>query len=203
MQVTGILTVAITATGANGRNVDTAEQSNKWYAVFVIKNPTSGAVAGFLINQNDLGTFTFPAGYTKKRRVGWIRNDGSSNLRSGYYSGLGSYRPWLYNVSRSSLLALSAGSSTVFANVDISEWIPPTSITALINNYFDPSGVSFYQIRPDGSAVADPPIFAYESTDGSNTTFVVETNTTQIIEYKVDNIIDDLSIYVIGFFDEV
>ena len=33
MIVPGTLTILITATGANGRNVDTAEQADKWYAI--------------------------------------------------------------------------------------------------------------------------------------------------------------------------
>lgn len=200
---TGVLTVDITTTGANGRNVDTAEQSNKWYAVDVIKNITTGAVAGFLINEDDLGAFTYPAGYTIKKRVGWIRNDGSGNLRDGRYFGLGSWRKFQYWVERPALLALSGGSSLAYANVDLSEWVPPTSELTELNLLYDPFGTSFADVRPNGSSIADPHSFVYESTEPSNTVIELGTDSAQIIEYQVFNAFDNLDIYVCGFFDQV
>lgn len=202
--VTGTLTVTITNTGANGRNVDTAEQANKWYAVCVIKNPTTGAVAGFLINQDDLGGFTWPAGYTIKRRVGWWRNNNSSNLRKGRYIGKGSFRKFTYDVPSAELYALNGGSATSWTNVDISEWVPPTSHTAIFNNWYDPYGTTYAEIRPDGSTVTTPWIYELESTYPSNSSFSeVETSDSQIIEYTCANALDDLHIYVGGFYDEI
>lgn len=204
IKVTGTLTIAITSTGANGRNVDTVEQSDKWYAICVIKNPATGAVAGFAINQDDIGGFTFPAGYTVKRRVGWIYNDGSSNFRKGRYVGVGAFRKWTYDVASSSLLALNSGSSSSYSNVDISEWVPPTSHTAILNNYYDPYGTTYAEIRPDGSSVSNPWLYELESTYPSNASFSeVETSDVQVIEYQVASALDDLWIYVGGFYDEV
>lgn len=203
IDVVGVLTADITTTGANGRNVDTAEQANKWYGVYVIKNPTTGTVASFLINEDDVGAFTFPAGYTLKRRVGWIRNDGSSNFYDGRYFGKGSWRKWHYWEERPLLLALSGGSSTVFANVDLSEWVPPTSELCELNILYDPFGTSFADLRPNGSSVADPPSFVYESTAPSNTVLEMGTDSNQIIEYQCFNASDNLDIYVTGFFDQV
>lgn len=197
------LTVNIAVTGANGRNVDTAEQSNKWYGVYVIKNPTTGTVAGFLINEDDIGAFTYPAGYTVKRRVGWIRNDGSGNLRDGRYFGLDSWRKFQYWVERPSLLALSGGSSAAFASVDLSEWVPPTSMLCELNLLYDPFGTSFADLRPNGSTINDPHSFVYESTAPSNTVLELGTDSSQVIQYQVFNVLDNLDIYVCGFFDQV
>ena len=188
--VAATLTADITTTGANGRNVDTAEQANKWYAVCVIKNPTSGVVAAFLINQDDLGAFTYPAGYTVKRRVGWIRNDGSSDFFAGYYTGIGAFRKWHYEESAPNVLALNAGSAIVFTDVDLSDWVPPTSQLCELNCVLDPFSGSIAYLRPNGSALATPPTFIYEVNDQSNLFMEIRTDSSQIIEYQVFSVFD-------------
>lgn len=71
------LTINLGNSGANGRDTG-SEAANTWYAVYVIYNPTTDTVAGLLSTS---GTSpTLPSGYTFARRVGWVRNDGSSNL---------------------------------------------------------------------------------------------------------------------------
>lgn len=201
--VTSPITVDITATGANGRNVDTAEQSNRWYALHVIKNPTTGTVAGFLINENDLLTFTWPAGYTKKRRVGWFRNDNSSNLRAGSYHGLGPDRFFYYDVDRSLMLALSGGSSIVFADVNLAAFVPPNQNIAKIIGVYDPFGTSFVDLRPKGSAVADPLFFSYQSTAAESFSTEIPTDVDRIIQYQCFNGADSLDIYAQGFGDSL
>lgn len=197
------LTVEITATGANGRNVDTAEQANKWYAVCVIKNPATGAVAGFLINEDNLGAFTYPAGYTKKRRVGWIRNDNSSNLRAGKYFGCGSSRKWQYDVDRSVMLALTGGSATVFTDIALAQFVPPGQIGVEITGVYDPYGTSFCDFRPNGSSVAYPVFFTYQSTAPESFQIEMYTDSSRIIEYKCFNALDSIDVYVMGFFDDL
>lgn len=203
IDVVAALTADITVAGANGRNSDTAEQANKWYAVYVIKNLTTGTVAAFLINEDDLGAFTWPAGYTVKRRIGWIRNDGASDLRDGEYFGLGSWRKWHWYVARTSLLALNNGNAVAYANVDVSEWVPPTSNLCEINMLFDPFGVSIADLLPGGGTVANPPTFYFESTDQSSTVIEQSTDASQIVQYKVGNINDSLDLYMCGFFDSI
>jgi hypothetical protein len=205
IRVAGVLTVDITATGANGRNIDTAEQADKWYEVNVIKNPTSGAVAGFLINQDDVGAFTWPAGYTVRRRVGWIRNNNTSDIREGYYSGNGFHRKFKYRVNISELTALLNGNAVVFTDIDISEWVPPTSRIVDINNNFAEGGGGFiYYIRPRGSTYATPVNRAYSVDYWTTTVFMsAETDNTQIIQYMLISALDALTIYCVGYDDEI
>jgi len=203
IDVTSTLTVDISTTGANGRNVDTAEQSDKWYAIFTIKNVSSGAIAGFAVNEDDLGAFTYPAGYTLKRRVGWVRNNSSSNIRNFIYHGEQSWRKATWETERVALLAISGGSATSFTNIDISEWVPPTSIHCILNSLFDPSGTSDVFFRPDNSSVIIPVTYQTESTEPSTMIFDMVTSTAQIIEYSVGGALDNLDLYVVGFYDEV
>jgi len=201
--VPALLTVAITATGANGRNIDTVEQANKWYAVCVIKNPSTGAVAGFLINEDNLGAFTFPAGYIKKRRIGWIRNNNSSNLRKGAYIGSGVSRKWMYDVERTEMLALSGGSAIVFTDVPLAQFVPPNQIGVEIAGVYDPFGTSFVDFRPNGSTINDPVFFTYQSTAAESFQLEMYTDSSRIIEYACFNGADTVDIYVMAFYDEL
>lgn len=203
--VAATLTATITSTGANGRNVDTAEQANKWYALCVIKNPTTSTVAAFLINQDDLGGFTFPAGYTVKRRVAWVRNDASSNLRKTNFKGRGKHRTVFYDVNAVTYLqALSSGSATSYTNVDVSEWLPPTSTRGFMSIYITPPLLiaSLAYIRPDGSSSASTSVFFSHYDDSSNGS-EFETNASQVFEYQVNSSGTDLDIWILSYYDEV
>lgn len=202
------VTIDITTTGANGRNVDSVEAANTWYAIYVIKNPTTGAVAGFLVKQSDLGTFTWPAGYTKKRRVGWIRNNNTSNLRAGKYIGAGISRRWFYDVERTEMLALSGGSAVAWTDVDLSQFVPPNLSSAYlpsvsISGVYDPFGTSFVDLRPNGSSVNDPVYFSYQSTAAESLQMDLYCDVNRIIEYQCFNASDSLDIYVVAYEDQL
>lgn len=71
------LTLDLSASGAGGRDTG-SEASNTWYAVHIIYNTATNTISGLLSTSADAPTM--PSGYTFSRRVGWVRNDGSSNL---------------------------------------------------------------------------------------------------------------------------
>lgn len=71
------VTPAIDASDANG--LDTGSVAiDTWYSAWAIYNPTTETTAGLF----SLSTATpnMPIGYTKRRRVGWVLTDGSSNI---------------------------------------------------------------------------------------------------------------------------
>ena len=68
------LTIATTASGANGLDTGSAAYST-WYSVWVIYNGSS--VAGLL--STSATSPTLPTGYTYKARVGWIRTQSATN----------------------------------------------------------------------------------------------------------------------------
>jgi hypothetical protein len=78
IEVTTPLTVDITTIGAANGLDGGSEASDTWYYLFLIKNPATGAVAGLLSASST--SPTLPSGYTKKRLIGAVRNDGSSNF---------------------------------------------------------------------------------------------------------------------------
>jgi len=74
----GTLTGDLGTTGANA--LDTGTKANStWYAVFIIRKSSDGTIAT-LASTSDTAP-TMPAGYDQKRRIGWIKTDGSGNCQ--------------------------------------------------------------------------------------------------------------------------
>jgi len=114
IKTTSNLTVDITASGANGLDTG-SEASSTWYYIWVIKNPTSGAVAGLF--STSATSPTMPSGYTKKRLIGTVYNDSGSNLYEFRQDGdRVNYQRWW--------LVLGAGSATGVTAVDMSNFVP-------------------------------------------------------------------------------
>ena len=80
------VTVDVSTTGANGRNSDTAEQASKWYEIKLI-GKADGTIAGFLVNEDDRGSETYPTDYDYSIHLGWVYNDSGSNFDKAHYVG--------------------------------------------------------------------------------------------------------------------
>jgi len=77
INVASDITADITVSGANG--LDTGSEAiNTWYYLYLIKNVTTSTVASLLSVSPTAPTL--PAGYTKKRLIGAIRNDGAGDF---------------------------------------------------------------------------------------------------------------------------
>ena len=71
------ITLDIATVGING--LDTGSRAaNTWYSIWVLFNRSTGASGG--IFSTSATTPVKPPGFTKKRRVGWIKTDASANL---------------------------------------------------------------------------------------------------------------------------
>jgi hypothetical protein len=92
-----VLTVDITV------DLDTgAEAADTWYGIFVIGDSTNqNAVKGLLSTSYD--NPTMPAGYDRFRRVGWVRNNGSSDFIVFEQLGVDQTRLTVYDESNGSL----------------------------------------------------------------------------------------------------
>lgn len=65
--------------GTNQGGLDTGSEANStWYHVFVIRHPTTFVVD--VLFSTSASAPTMPSGYTQKRRIGAVYNDGSGNL---------------------------------------------------------------------------------------------------------------------------
>jgi hypothetical protein len=145
--VTAQITIDITSTGANGRDGDDAEGADQWWGAFVIWQP-DGTTAG-LLSLNESSSPTLPAGYTKSRFVGWMRNDASSNFL--WFTMVGSGRDrWVHFTSQNAL----NGSSLTWASVDCSAIVPPTA--SICSGVFKKGGTTIGYWRPGDSTVVTP-----------------------------------------------
>ena len=72
---------------------------------------------------------TLPAGYDVFRRLGWLRNDSSSNIRMFLQTGTGRTR-WHWLDIGGILRVLTNGSAIVFTNVGLSSFVPTTARVA-------------------------------------------------------------------------
>lgn len=142
MEVTSDLTVDISTSGANGLDTGT-EAASTWYYVWLIKNTSTGTVAGLFSASSTAPTL--PSGYNKKRLLPIaVRNDGSNNFIPFQVGEGWPFKPTIYyDVAFSTSGAvgttniLNGGAATSFTTVGCGTFVPPISTKAelsLVNN---------------------------------------------------------------------
>jgi hypothetical protein len=194
-------TIDITASGANGLDTGSVA-ANTFYAVWLIWHPTGPVVAGLL--SASFSSPTLPGGYTKKRRIGVVKTDATSDLYLFKQFGEASLRRYFWDTIRSNVQVLTGGNDTSWTDVDLSAWLPPISQQAILLALFDPTDVNnIMEMRPDGSANASPPCYIQSAKDPSSVYLEMCTDDSQILEYQVTNIADSADIWVRGFIDDI
>ena len=146
----GSITVQIDATaGANALDAGSSEANDTWYRVYLISG--AGVTTAGVLNVD--GTPTMPTGYTHKRRIGWVRNNGSGNLLDFIQTGNGRRRIVDYNEAKNTVLNLvSSGTATIWTDVVGTTLIPSTSENAQFHLMTNAWASGWTQIR--GNALA-------------------------------------------------
>lgn len=207
--VTAVRSADITTTGAGGRNVDTAEQADKWYYLFIIADTTAVETeAAFLVNEDDIGAFTMPAGYDVKRRVGFVRNDAASNLRDFVMTGTGRQRVVDYdNVDRDDLNVFTDQEPIVWTAASCAEFVPPTSRVCVLDTVNDMGANDFGEWRPTGSSVGDGQGRRSQDSDLSNCSVILSDfllSAAQSLDYRRNDVSGDgLSLYIVTYRDDL
>lgn len=117
-----------TATVGNVGGLDTGSwAANTWYAVFAICNH-DGAGRGYLASTSATAP-TMPSGYTRKRRIGWIRTTGTPTVLHKMRQ-IGNRVWWHRNTNDTDVRVVDTGSavgtlSTTFASVTLTNAVPP------------------------------------------------------------------------------
>ena len=203
----GVLSLNITSSGANGLDTG-SEASNTWYAIYVIGG--GGNATASLLSVSATSP-TLPGTYTVQRRIGWVRNDGSSNFYEYDTQSTGRDRFVLWNEVETILELLTNGGATTYTNVDISELIPPTCTTAYINanHVSNDGGQEFVTFRTAGLAGTGPRahrVFAGSANSAeasASTCFFIRTDSTQNIEYRNSSGSEQTDIWVLGYTDSI
>lgn len=190
------LTVDITASGDNGLDTG-SEASDTWYSIWVVTNDDGSSVSSLL--SVSATTPTFPSGKTKKRRIGWIRNNPSSDIRDFIQHN----RDYIYREKGSDIRVLSLGDAESFTDVDCSSHIPTTIRIALtthriINNN---AAIKGSAIRENGNLTSGYSLsFSEPSSTSTNTTYIT-LDESQIFEYLLGGSDMLLNIEVLGWLD--
>jgi len=124
---TGALTADITTAGAGGLDTG-SEASDTWYAVFVIADSSEVNSPDVLLSLSATAP-TMPGGYDVFRRLGWVRNNASSDIIPFFQSAVGGYRRIIYTDNISNRAILIAGPSVGFASVSAAAYVPTTART--------------------------------------------------------------------------
>lgn len=119
------MTLNIAVNGLNGLDQGT-KADNKVYAVYVVWDPVTNLPAGGLFSLSYTQPL-LPYGYSAFLLVGYVAIDNSGNILKGYWTaGNSSTRSFTYDAFQAT--AVTAGSSSTYANVDLTKWVP------LVNN---------------------------------------------------------------------
>jgi len=201
-------TANITSSGAGGLDTG-SEASNTWYAVHIIDDSSGVNTEDAMLSLSATAP-TMPSGYDVFRRVGWVRNDGTSDFLKFYQTGEDNTRRIAYDEEFSAIEVLNNGSATTHAAVDLSNLVPSTSISPVLSVEHESTGDSnSAYFRPTG-ATGDDNGFWFGPGAGGDKGFVagygqieVPTNASQSIDYKLDDSGDSLYLYVVAYYDEL
>ena len=129
-------TINIAASGINGLQTSSSEASDTWYEVLIIGDTTEVQPTAYLLLPD--GTGFSQTGYDVKRRLGWIRNNSSSNIWDFDISGSGRDRYISYEETRTEMTILnSATGSVTFVTQSAAVHFPPATRIASIHCEFD------------------------------------------------------------------
>lgn len=185
--------------GAGG--LDTGSQvANQWYAAYLIKRLSDGAIAG--LGSLDPSSPALPAGWDLSQRFGWARTDGSGNFFLHEYVGDGAMRAHHFNRTGADILAQAfTNGSTSYTTLSLAAFVPPGQRFCQLQ--WEIFG-TVCRIKPEGEpdTTADGRwILRATNTQGSGTHDIF-TSANREIEYVVANpAAGGVSIYVLGFVD--
>jgi len=201
-------TVDIAVSGANGLDTG-AEAISTWYYVFAIAK-ADGTVASLLSLSST--SPSMPTGYTKKRRIGAVRNNGSSNFllfvqennRVNYLDGSFNNR------------VLSGGTALTATTVSCAGYVPSTSRRIIARNLLSithgtAGTLIVCRLRQTGSSATEgqctASLFSQVSGLLVRATVVddIETNSSQQLDYWLDiaPASGGANIDIFGYYDRI
>ncbi len=197
-------TVNIAVSGANGLDTG-AEASSTWYAVWAIHNP-AGPTTALLLSASFTAP-TMPSGYTKKRRVGSVRN-----LSTGNFQGFTQRGDTVLFHEYASILTTA---STSFVALDFSSYMPPISRRLVADVDLSLTGsvagtLYIARTRPTGVStsgferrVARGTLFNSSMTLSALNSVVIETSASQQADFRLsDTVISGgIDIAPMGYID--
>lgn len=174
------------------------ENSDTWYYVWAIAKANGAEPKGILTTSSSTIT-TMPTDYTLKRRIGVVRNDGSSNFIP--FDIVGNFYQYNVFLGRAGATAgttnvLDGGTATTYTDVDCSDFIPSISEKGYFKVSTPTSGI--VNVRPDGESHDGFELITNDSATTDAWVFPMKTSGSQLIEYKIN--INSVDIDIVGFY---
>lgn len=209
--------VGTATTSFTDLTTDQSETADTSYEIYRVGDTGGVASDDFLwvSEGTDIETVSeFTGGtYDVYRKVGWIRNDDSSDILEHTCEGIGHDRFYLYWCDKAQTLIVASGSATTFTNIDFSDFVDPTADVIKIRAAFGSDAGSSTNnndelvFRPDGSTIASSASLYTISPGQSMSAGVffdnqlqVPCSSAKIVEYLVSDAGDnDAYIYCSGF----
>lgn len=199
-------TISLASVGAaNGLDAG-PEASNTWYYVYAISNGTDVRGLFSTVNESVTGSITLPSGYTLKAQTPYVwRNDGSSNIIKGMFTGDPQSPDFFYQTPLSvhagggttngTTNILAAGTAGSMTSISGASFIPPLSRLGYFNALATFANACYGRVRSASGEqehmVAGPA--------GTGTDFNLLTTTAQAIEYYRASGSGSLAIDVKGY----
>lgn len=198
------LTANIAVSGANG--LDTGvEAANTWYSLWAIAD--NGGTNAASLFSTSASSPTMPSGFTRKRRVGWVRNLSNSNFRPFQVVGSGATKEYYYDGAITDLQVLVNGSAGTYTAVNLSERVSPGNTWAYLQTSVVNAAATF-EFRQTDSGIANG-LGPWRSLTGdinasqqSDHLWVV-CNSSQRVDYRRTGGTGVLNIFVLGYKDEL
>jgi hypothetical protein len=177
-----------------------SETANTWYYIWLFYNPiTDDEVVKFSISPT---APTEPSGYTRKRLVGAVRNDASSNFLPYSVEGKGKDKWFLYEGEHN---VLSGGASTGWTPVSCANFVPPISTIPEFEGYLlGLTAAATADFRETGTT---PPVpkQIYVATAGTDNSEVWQQklNSSQQFDYRTSSALNLVFATVTGFYLEL
>jgi hypothetical protein len=144
IRTTAPIVANIAVAGAGGLDTG-AEASNTFYSIFVIADSTGVLPPNSLLSTGGDTPTLLPAGYDIWRRVGYVRNNSSSDFREFVTYGQGAERSIQYRDALSSRQQLTGGAATIVTAVNCGALVPNSAPYVLLQlAQRGTVGVSFY-----------------------------------------------------------
>lgn len=192
--VSSPLTVDITASGANGLDTG-SEATNTWYYIWVIAKD-DGTTAGLLSVSSS--SPTMPSSYTKKRRVGVVRNDAGSNFWAFRVEGNGKVKYVIYD---DDIPVMDGGTATTFTDIDCSAAVPPVCRYAYMRVRAERAGCNMgMDLREKGKT---PVAYCWDGYDKQELMSIIPLDANQYIQYKMDTSSDSGKVKVCSYWDDL
>ncbi|WMU93393.1 hypothetical protein EMOOHJMP_00200 [Microcystis phage MaAM05] len=206
--------VSLDSSGLNGLDTGT-KAANTWYYLYLVKRNIDGTTGAVFSTVNEVsgGNITLPTGYDLKRQLPLaVRTDASGNIMPFYISTGWPYRPSIkYRVvilpvnqppATGQPIVLDGGTASTYTDVSLANFVPPISTQALLRGgiYLISASGKFGYIRKKGSSIDE---FVVQNLTGRTCTEyeseIVETDASQIIQYRMTDATSSMDINVAGY----